>query len=307
MVKVLILEDDASLLEGLEYSFKKHNFNTSTTKNVRDAIDLISKNKYDLLLLDVTLTDGSGFEVCDFARNQEIYIPIIFLTASDEEVNVIRGLDIGADDYITKPFRLSELFSRINALLRRYNLYKKFDELGKTTEEQSIESQRMQKQNKEVKSIERQNIEKQRIQSKNIVDENIENQNLQSKDIERKNSQSQNDFLQINNFTSKITEHILKSGNISIDLENCCVFIDRTKINLTISEYKLLTYFIINKCKLLSREKILDELWDDKGSFVDNNTLSVYVRRLREKIEENPSEPKHLLTIRGFGYQWMEE
>ena len=120
MSKILLLEDDISLVDGLMYSLKKNGFETEIVRTVSEALNSIENiGKYDLLILDITLPDGTGFDVCEAVRRQGQQVPIIFLTASDEEVNIIRGLDSGGDDYITKPFRLGELCSRIRALLRR--------------------------------------------------------------------------------------------------------------------------------------------------------------------------------------------
>ncbi|MEG0379842.1 MAG: response regulator transcription factor, partial [Eubacterium sp.] len=179
---------------------------------------------FDLLLLDLTLPDGTGFDICQSVRHSSD-IPIIFLTASDEEVNVVMGLDMGGDDYITKPFKLNELISRINALLRRT-----------------------------------QTLKKTRLQSAHI-----------SMDL--------------------TTGTVLKNGSI---------------IELTALEYRLLSLFLKNPTTLLTRETLLNKLWDNQGEFVDNNTLSVYIRRLRNKIEEDPNHPKALLTVRGIGYKWLD-
>ena len=176
----------------------------------------------------MTLPDGTGFEDCEKVRTQGYRIPILFLTASDEEVNVIRGLDCGGDDYVTKPFKLGELCSRIRALLRRMG---------------------------------------------------ISNQN---------------------NHT------IIECGDISIDLLGSRVLLNGKTLDLTSAEYRLICLFVKNANRVTTRNTILNELWDNTGDFVDDNTLSVYVRRLREKIESDPSHPEHLITIRGFGYQWNE-
>jgi DNA-binding response OmpR family regulator len=185
-------------------------------------------NTYDLLILDVTLPDGTGFEVCEKVRKQGNQIPIIFLTASDEEVNIIRGLDIGGDDYVTKPFKLGELCSRIRALLRRTGNSNK------------------------------------------------------------------------NNHT------LIERGDILIDLLGSRVQLRGRTLDLTSAEYRLLCLLVRNAGRVTTRSSILNELWDSTGDFVDDNTLSVYVRRLREKIEADPSNPQHLITVRGFGYQWNE-
>lgn len=227
--KILLLEDDISLVDGLKYSLERNGFDVELVRTVEEALGWLPMiDKYDLLILDVTLPDGTGFEVCEKVRKQGYKIPILFLTASDEEVNVIRGLDCGGDDYVTKPFKLGELCSRIRALLRRMG---------------------------------------------------ISNQN---------------------NHT------IIECGDISIDLLGSRVLLNGKTLDLTSAEYRLICLFVKNANRVTTRNTILNELWDNTGDFVDDNTLSVYVRRLREKIESDPSHPEHLITIRGFGYQWNE-
>ena len=229
MDKILLLEDDISLVDGLKYSLKKNGFEIDIVRTVVDALNRTSSiGTYDLLILDVTLPDGTGFDVCKAVRKQDQQIPIIFLTASDEEVNIIRGLDSGGDDYITKPFRLGELCSRIRALLRRAGA----SNTGSTT--------------------------------------------------------------------------LIECGDVTIDLLGSRVLLNGKNLELTSVEYRLLCLLIRNADRIVTREVILSELWDEAGNFVDNNTLSVYVRRLREKVEVDPSHPQHLITVRGFGYQWKE-
>ncbi len=229
MSKILLLEDDVSLVDGLRYSLKKEGYDVTIVRTVEEAIGALPViGEYDLLLLDVTLPDGTGFEVCEKIRRQNTQIPIIFLTASDQEVSIIRGLDLGGDDYIIKPFMLGELCSRIRAQLRR----------------SGIGSQ------------------------------------------ERTTS--------------------LQCGDITIDLLGSRALLNGKALDLTNAEYRLLCLLVKNKGLIMTREKILDELWDSNKDFVDDNTLSVYVRRLREKVESNPSQPEHLITVRGFGYQWKE-
>ena len=227
MSKILLLEDDISLVDGLKYSLKKNGFETEIVRTVSEALNSIGNiGKYDLLILDVTLPDGTGFDVCEAVRRQGQQVPIIFLTASDEEVNIIRGLDSGGDDYITKPFRLGELCSRIRALLRRAGV------------------------------------------------SNADNTT------------------------------VIECGDITIDLLGSRALLNGKNLELTSAEYRLLCLLVRNVNRIVTREIILSELWDEAGNFVDNNTLSVYVRRLREKVEADPSHPKHLITVRGFGYQW---
>lgn len=229
MRKILLLEDDISLVDGLKYSLKKNGFDVEVARTVCEAIKYLAEiSKYDLLILDVTLPDGTGFEVCEKVRKQNQQIPIIFLTASDEEVNIIRGLDSGGDDYVTKPFKLGELCSRIRALLRR---------AGVSNVEKSVS---------------------------------------------------------------------IECGDITIDLLGNCVSMKDRILDLTSAEYRLLCLLVRNANRVITRDIILNELWDDTGNFVDDNTLSVYVRRLREKVEADPSHPEHLITVRGFGYQWKE-
>ncbi|RXE60593.1 response regulator transcription factor [Acetivibrio mesophilus] len=228
MNRLLLLEDDINLIDGLRYSLKKNGFMLDVAQTVAQAYECLKSTAYDLLLLDITLPDGSGFDVCDLVRKQGNQVPIIFLTALDEEVNVIRGLDSGGDDYITKPFRLGELSSRIRALLRRVNI---------------------------------------------------------------SNSE-------------KMT--ILESGDLSIDLMGSRVFCKGQVLDLTNAEYRLLCLLVRNADRIVTRDMILRELWDSTGNFVDDNTLSVYVRRLREKVEIDPSHPQRLVTVRGFGYRWNE-
>lgn len=224
MSHILLAEDDLSLIEGLEFSLKRNGFTVDVKRTAKEAILALENGRYDLLLLDLTLPDGSGFSICKKVR-QSSDVPIIFLTASDEEVNVVMGLDLGGDDYITKPFKLNELISRINALLRRAG---RFDHCQ--------------------------------------------------------------------------TE--LASNGITVRPEESRAKKDGAELELTVSEFRLLCLLMQNPNALLTRAVILDRLWDSAGSFVDDNTLSVYVRRLRSKIEDDPEHPRFLLTARGVGYQW---
>ncbi len=229
MNRILLLEDDESLTDGLLYSLKKNGFQVEAARTVSEALKNLSRaDSYDLLILDVTLPDGTGFDVCERVRKQNQEIPILFLTASDEEVNIIRGLDSGGDDYMTKPFRLGELCSRIRALLRRAGA------------------------------------------------------------------------------AGKENPAFLECGDVTVDLAGSRVSLKGRILDLTSAEYRLLCLLVRNAGRVVTRDTILDELWDGTGNFVDDNTLSVYVRRLREKVEADPSHPEHLTTVRGFGYQWKE-
>lgn len=226
--KILLLEDDLSLIDGLQHSLTRNGFALEITRTVNEAMGLLEKNQYDVLLLDVTLPDGTGFSVCEQVRKSGNQVPIIFLTALDEEVNVIRGLDSGGDDYITKPFKLGELCSRIRALQRRAGISK------------------------------------------------------------------------------PSSPSIFDCGDISIDLLHSQVLLKGKPLELTSTEYRLLCLLVRNAGRIVTRNVILNEMWDGTGAFVDDNTLSVYVRRLREKVENDPSHPEHLFAVRGFGYQWKE-
>lgn len=230
--RILLLEDDNSLVDGLCYSLKKNGYEVETVQSVQEAKGILARSQYDLLILDVTLPDGTGFEVCESVRGQGDQVPIIFLTASDDEMNVIRGLDSGGDDYIGKPFKLGELLSRIRALLRRAGV-----------------------------------------------------------------RGSEN---------TQAGQNSLICGDIQIDLEGSRVFLQGKKLELTQVEYRLLCLLVKACGRVVTREIIFEELWDGSGNFVDDNTLSVYIRRLREKVEKDPSRPEHLITARGFGYRWQE-
>ena len=229
MDKILLLEDDVSLIDGLAYSLRRQGYEIDVVRTVAEALALLHNlSQYVLLLLDVTLPDGTGFEVCEQVRAKNQLIPIIFLTASDEEVSIIRGLDSGGDDYMTKPFKLGELCSRIRALLRRAGV------------------------------------------------------------------------------TKPAPSEMIQCGDTQIDLLGSRAYLDGRSLDLTGAEYRLLCLLVRNANRVVTRDTILSELWDDAGNYVDGNTLSVYVHRLREKVEADPSHPLHLLTVRGFGYQWKE-
>ena len=224
MTKILLLEDDLSLINGLSFAFKKQGYELDIAKTLKEAGEIWMDGKYDLLVLDVSLPDGTGFEFCEKVR-QVSTVPIIFLTASDEEINIIMGLDMGADDYITKPFKLGVLVSRINALLRRAN-----------------------------------------------------------------------------SFNTADTE--LQSNGIKVFLLQGQAFKNGELLDLTAAEYKLLCLFMKNPNRVLTKEQILDKLWDCDGNYIDSSTLTVYMRRLRMKIEDDPGNPQMIVTVRRMGYKW---
>jgi len=222
MVKILLVEDDATLAMGMEYTLKNEGFDVTVASTLKEARESIENYNIDLVLLDLMLPDGSGYELCRELRKKS-NTPIIFLTASDEEANVVMGLDMGGDDYISKPVRIGELISRIKAVLRRYE-----------------------------------------------------------KDSSYRNNK-------------------LHSGDITIELLSNRVMKNDVEIILTSLEYKLLISLIQNPKVVLSRSQILEKIWDVGGEFVDDNTLSVYVRRLREK------KPEYIITMRAVGYKWNKE
>lgn len=228
MVKILLVEDDATLAMGMEYTLKNEGFDVTVASTLKEARERLENYKIDLVLLDLMLPDGSGYELCRELRKKS-NTPIIFLTASDEEANVVMGLDMGGDDYISKPVRIGELISRIKAVLRRYE-----------------------------------------------------------KD-------------------SGYRSNKLHSGDITIELLSNRVMKNDVEIILTSLEYKLLISLIQNPKVVLSRNQILEKIWDVGGEFVDDNTLSVYVRRLREKIEDDPAKPEYIITMRAVGYKWNRE
>ncbi|MBB6214363.1 DNA-binding response OmpR family regulator [Anaerosolibacter carboniphilus] len=231
MSRILVVEDDQALAMGIEFALKKEEFEVQVADNIQAAKKAFQEERYQLVLLDVMLPDGSGYDLCREIRETS-KIPVIFLTACDEEVNVVLGLDIGGDDYITKPFRVKELISRIRAVLRRQG-------------------------------------------------GNQEN--------------------------TRTAAVCIKSGDIALYPLETKVTRDNKEILLTPAEYKLLSALIQNPMQTLGREIILEKLWDMDGEFVDDNTVSVYIRRLREKLEDNPSKPEYIVTVRGIGYKWNKK
>lgn len=224
MKHIFFVEDDLSLIGGLSFAIKKQGYEVDIAQTYLEAEAKWINGKYDLVILDVSLPDGSGYDLCQKIRETS-KVPIMFLTAADEETNIIMGLDIGGDDYITKPFKLAVFLSRINALLRRSD-----------------------------------------------------------------------------NFNQADTE--LDSNGIKINLLKREVYKNNELLELTASEYKLLCFFIENANIVLSPEKILSKLWDCDENYIDSNTLTVYIRRLRTKIEDNPGQPKKIVTVRRMGYKW---
>lgn len=218
-MKILIVEDDETIRLGLKYYLEQENFQVVEANSGENALKKL--NDIDIIVLDINLPDISGFDL--FNKIKQIKdIPIIFLTADDLEVSIVRGLDMGADDYITKPFKARELVSRINNVLRRYK---------------------------------------------------------------------------------KKDNNIIKIKDLTINLNQAKVLKNNKDIFLTALEYKILLILILNPNQTFTREKILADIWDVNEEYVNDNTLTVYIKRIREKIEDNPNDPKIILTVRGIGYK----
>ena len=227
-MNILLVEDDITLAMGIEYSLKNEGFNVYTVGKIKDAKEKISNLHIDIILLDVNLPDGNGYELCKEIR-VDSEVPIIFLTACDEEVNIVMGLDLGADDYITKPVRVRELVARINAVARR----------------------------------------------KGVVSKDKEDNKIIVRDI-------------------KV---------LPLKYE---VYKGEEKLQLTSVEYKLLLLLIENSGNVLTRKTLLEKLWDIEGDFIEESTLTVYIKRLREKLKEDKENP-YIETVRGIGYKWIGE
>lgn len=216
-MKILIVEDDSTIRSGLKYCLEYEQFEV---REVALKSDIKNIDDIDLILLDVNLPDCSGFDLFKDLKKMK-NIPIIFMTANDLEVNIVMGLDMGADDYITKPFKTRELIARVKNALRKNN-----------------------------------------------------------------------------NYNDKI-----KIGNVTIDLKQAKVFKNNQDVNLTAMEYKILLILATNPNKVFTRDNLLSLVWDVNSSFVYDNTLTVYIKRIREKIEDSIREPKIILTVRGLGYK----
>ena len=219
MSKILIVEDDITIIRTLDAYLLSEGFETVSVSGEQKALAAIENENTDLLLLDISLAEGNGFAVCEAAKGRGL--PVIFLTASGDENSVVRGLDMGADDYIAKPFRPRELVSRIRSVLRR----------------------------------------------------------------------------------SGKTNSVVMLGSVSVDAEKGIVSKSGTEINLSALEFRLLMAFANHRGKLLTRNALLEEIWDAGGDFVNDNTLTVYIKRLREKIEDDPQKPEIIKTVRGLGYR----
>lgn len=218
---IFLLEDDEAIGIGLTYSLENEGYNVTLAKSVKEDEKIIDENKFSLYILDLTLPDGSGYDVCKKIKEKGD-LPVIFLTAYDDEVNVIMGFELGADDYISKPFRVKELMLRIKSVMRRYS--------------------------------------------------------------------------------NETSDGIIKINNLKINTNEAKVYKNNEEIVLTAMEYRLLLILLSNRGKVLSRTAILENIWDVAGDFVEDNTLTVYIKRLRDKIEEDPTKPEFIKTVRGLGY-----
>lgn len=218
MSHILLVEDDESLILSLKEFLAAEGFSVTSASGQKDAVILLNKD-FDLLLLDIALSDGDGFAICRIAK--EMHLPVIFLTSSGDENSVVKGLDMGADDYISKPFRPRELVSRINSVIRR----------------------------------------------------------------------------------SSGIKPAIKIGSCILDTDKGIVTKDGEEVSFSAMEYRLLTEFINNRGRILSRNSLLENIWDIAGDYVNDNTLTVYIKRVREKIEDDPQDPQIIKTIRGLGYR----
>ena len=220
MNTILLVEDNETIILGLKYALEQEKFNVKIAKNIKDAK---TEEEFDLVLLDITLPDGNGFDLFKEIKKRED-VPVIFLTAKDEEADIVKGLDLGAEDYVVKPFKVRELISRIKVALRRYN---------------------------------------------------------------------------------KLNKSLVECRGLVIDTENMEVKKNEKTLELTSLEYKILVMLFSNKNKLVTRDMLLDKIWDVAGNFVNDNTLTVYIKRIREKIGDN--EGKIIKTVRGVGYRVDDE
>lgn len=220
-MRIFVLEDDEAIGIGLSYTLESEKYEVTLVKTVAEAKKTVENEEFDLYILDLTLPDGNGYEVCSLIKSKGD-LPVMFLTAYDDEINVVTGFELGADDYISKPFRVRELLARVKSVLRRY-----------------------------------------------------------SKDN---------------------ADGIIKIGELSVNTAEARVLLCGEEVILTAMEYRLLLSFVNNRGTVLTRRKLLEEIWDVDGDFVNDNTLTVYIKRLRDKIENDPNDPQYIKTVRGMGY-----
>lgn len=225
MTRLLLVEDDLTIVSGLKYALEQQSYTVDVANTIKQANELFNEHDYNLLILDINLPDGNGLDFCQEIR-QTSNTPIIFLTASETENNIVIGLELGADDYITKPFRLRELLGRVKAVLRRY-----------------------------------------------------EGNQLK----------------------------VIKVKDLEINLQNATVHKNDKEVVLTVIEYRLLLILAQNMNEIVSRSELVRSLFEFGSEYVSDNTLSVYLKRLREKIEDDPSNPIYIETIRRKGYRLLNK
>ncbi len=225
-MQIFVLEDDAAIAMGLTYALQQEGYETKHCRTVQETIQTIQQEKFSLYILDLTLPDGSGYDVCRAIKKQGD-LPVIFLTAYDEEVNVVMGFELGADDYIAKPFRVRELMARIKSVLRRY--------------------------------------------------------------------------------TKETGDGVIRLKDLQIKTAEAKVYRGTTEIPLTALEYRLLLILLNHRGQVLSRTQLLEDIWDVAGDFVEDNTLTVYIKRLRNKLEEESGQTEYIKTVRGMGYMIENE
>lgn len=220
-MRILLVEDESAIVRALTDLLATEGFQVAAASTQTGALELLESDRFDIALLDVTLAEGNGFAVCAAARKAAPDMPIIFLTASDDEYSTVAGLDMGAVDYIPKPFRARELVSRIRAALRQ----------------------------------------------------------------------------------ASRTDSALTAGDLRLDAASAQVTKAGREVFLSALEYRLLLHFLQNKDRLITRESLKDAIWDSAGEYVSDNAINVYIKRLREKVETDPSDPQIILTVRGLGYK----
>lgn len=220
-MRILLVEDDQAITEALSALLVAEGYTVCACARQDEAVAMLAESAFDLALLDVTLAQGNGFAVCAAAKDAAPDMPVIFLTASDDEYSTVAGLDMGAVDYIAKPFRARELLSRIRVALRR----------------------------------------------------------------------------------ASAPDSRIRLGDVVIDTAAAKVEKRGAEISLSALEYKLILYFASSKGRLVTRENLRDAIWDSAGEYISDNALNVYIKRLREKVEDDPAEPVLIQTVRGLGYK----
>ena len=219
-MKILIVEDNKPIADGLKFSLEKEKYIVVVNQNLKDATKELKNNKFNLIILDIMLPDGDGMEFCKYIK-EDLDIPVILLTAKDKESDIVKGFNLGADDYIIKPFRIGELIARINNALKKYNQ----------------------------------------------------------------------------------VENIVEIGNVTFDLDKMIVYKNNKEVILTSLEWRILNTLLNSRGYIVTREKLLNLACDVRGNFINDNSLTVYIKRLRKKIEDDINNPKIIKTIKGIGYK----